>query len=200
MRTLSNAILLCILLLQAACADQSFFDKRLTLPSLPGFERMAVNPSYKPPKNATPDKSYLRWSIAPQEPKLATHYLLAHKSRPLWLSISLHHSQYGPNYSLKPQDFSNQFKAYTQKAGLTVERFQEVKTKGMGTIGSFLLKSEKTKEYNTNLLYIPALKEGSYPGDNWAFTVAVTYTSTTAAEAGRIVQSIISAGKVGKKS
>lgn len=199
-RILSKAILLCILLLQAAGADQSFFDKRLTLPSLPNFERLAVNPSYKPPKNATPDKSYLRWSIAPQEPKLATRYLLAHKSQPLWVSISLHHSQYGPNRSLKAQDFSNQLKAYTKKLGLTVEQSKEVETKGLGTIGSLLLTSEKTKGYTTNLLYIPALKEGSYPGDNFAFTIAVTYNSKTAAEASKMIQSIISTGKVGKKS
>ena len=161
---------------------------------------MAVNPSYKPPANAKPEKSYLRWSIGPKEPMMATQYLLAHKSEPLWVTISLHHSQYGPNYSLKPVDFSNQLKTYTAKAGLTVERFQEIKSPGLGTIGAFQLKSEKTKGYATNLLYIPALKEGSYPGDNSAFTVAVTYDSTTAAEAGRIIQSFISKGKVGKKS
>lgn len=197
MRTVLGAIFLALLLFCGANAEQKFFNNRLTLPDLKGFELLPQSTGFKLPKKA--DGYSKRWKIDGKPDLKAKRYLLGRADKNLWVTVSLHHSDYGPRASLTPAKFNDQLKGMRGKSGVTVEEFKEVDTKGLGKIGAFSIKPNLLKGYKTILLFIPAVKEGPYPGNNSAFSVGVTFDTNNAPLAKRIIKTIIAQGKVGAK-
>jgi hypothetical protein len=183
-------------LLAPALANQTYFDSRLTLPDLPGFQVFVQ--TEPDDKVKTYPQREARWSLNDKPTATTTRYLLANPDKNLWITLSLHETPYGGKESLSAQKFEKQFAPLLKKDGITVGSSKIVKSTKAGDCGYYLTKSDKAKGYATQLLYIPAASTG-HEGDNRAFTIGVTYTKASSDQAVAIVQKILKNVEVHKK-